>query len=74
MSLVPRNVKLLDALCSRHRNETQANAVSGIALHRLTAAAYAPMAERLAVHSLPNYLVMSYDVLCATVVLAKFID
>jgi hypothetical protein len=32
------------------------------------------MAERLAVGSLPDYLVVSYDVLSATVVLAEFID
>ena len=72
--LVPRNAKLLDALCSRHSHEIQVKAVSGIASDRLTAAAYGPMAERLAVGSLPDYLVVSYDVLRATVVLAEFID
>ncbi len=72
--LVPTNAKLLDALCSRHSHEIQVKAVSGIASDRLTAAAYAPMAERLAVGSLPDYLVVSYDVLRATVVLAEFID
>jgi hypothetical protein len=32
------------------------------------------MYERLAVGSLPDYLIVSYDVLRATVVLAEFID
>ncbi len=49
-------------------------AVNGIASDRLTAAAYAPMAERLAVGSLPDYLVVSYDVVRSTVVLAEFVD
>ena len=49
-------------------------ALSGIAPDRLTAAAYGPMAERLAIDSSPNYLVVSYDVLRATVVRAEFID
>jgi hypothetical protein len=37
---------LLDALCSRRSHEIQVKAVRGIASDRLTAAAYAPMAER----------------------------
>ena len=72
--LVPNNAKLLDALCSRQSHEIQVKAINGIASDRLTAAAYAPMAERIAVGSLPDYLVVSYDVIRATVVLAEFID
>ena len=72
--LVPTNAKLLDALCSVQNHEIQVKAVSGIASDRLTAAAYAPMAERLAVGRLPDYLIVSYDVLRKTVVLAEFID
>ena len=72
--LVPTNAKLLDALCSRHNHEIQIKAVSGIASDRLTAAAYAPMAKRLAVGNLPDYLIVSYNVLRATVILAEFID
>jgi hypothetical protein len=49
-------------------------AVSGVASDRIPGAAYAPMAERLAEGSLPDYLVVSYDVRRATVVLAEFID
>jgi hypothetical protein len=55
-------------------HDIQVKAVSGIASDRLTAAIYARMAERLDVGSLPDYLVVSYDVLRATVVLAEFID
>ena len=72
--LVPRNAKLLDALCSKNSHEVQVKAINGIAPDRLTGAAYAPMAERLAMGTLPDYLVVSYDALRATVVLAEFID
>ena len=72
--LVPKNAKLLDALCSQNSHEVQVKAISGIAPDRLTGAPYAPMAERLAMGSLPDYLVVSYDALRATVVLAEFID
>ena len=54
----------------RHGHEIQVKGVNGIASGCVMAAAYAPMAERLAVGSLPAYLVVSYDVLRGTVVLA----
>ncbi len=71
--LVPTNAKLLDALCSRPQPRDPSKGRQRHRFRPLTAAAYAPMAERLAVGSLPDYLVVSYDVLRSTVVLAEFI-
>ena len=72
--LVLRNAKLLDAFRAKSSHEVQVKAVSGIAPDQLTGAAYDPMAERLAMGSLPGYLVVSYDALRETVILAEFID
>lgn len=72
--LVPANTRLLDAVCRNAGHEVQVKAASGIAGDRLTAAAFAPMARRLAEGPLPDYLVVSYDKPRSVVVLAEFID
>ena len=72
--LVPANTKLLDAVCSLHQHEVQVKAVSGIASDTLLGAAHGPLADRLAIGRLPDYLIVSYDRLRETVVLAEFID
>ncbi len=72
--LVPTNTPLLDAVCRSHFHELQIKGVAGIADDRLMGAAYAPLAERLAVDALPDYLIVSYDRMRAIVTLAEFID
>jgi len=72
--LVPPNTKLMDAVCRQKGHEVQVKAVSGIAGDRLSAAAFGPMAQRLADGRLPDYLIVSYDRPRSLVVLAEFID
>jgi hypothetical protein len=72
--LVPANTKLLDAVCRRHSHEVQIKAVAGLAQDNIVAAAYGPIAERLSIRAMPDYLVVSYDRLRSLVVLAEFID
>jgi hypothetical protein len=72
--LVPANTRLLDAVCRDAGHEVQVKAISGIASDHLSGAAFGPMAERLTVGSLPDYLVVSYDRPRSVVVLAEFID
>ncbi|MGB8265457.1 MAG: DpnI domain-containing protein [Candidatus Velthaea sp.] len=72
--LVPPNTKLMDAVCRCTGHEVQVKAISGVASDRLTAAAFAPMAQRLADGPLPDYLLVSYDRPRSVVLLAEFID
>jgi hypothetical protein len=72
--LVPPNTQLMDAICRDAGHEVQVKAVSGIASDRLSAAAFDPMARRLAAGPLPDYLIVSYDRPRSVVVLAEFID
>jgi len=72
--LTPRNAKLLDAVCRAHHHEIQVKGVAGMATDRLTAAAFGPMSERLAMGHLPDYLIVSYDRTREIVTMAEFID
>jgi len=72
--LAPPNAKLLDAVCRSNHHEVQVKGVAGLATDRLTAAAFGPIAERLAIGRLPDYLIVSYDRLREIVILAEFID
>jgi hypothetical protein len=73
--LVPANTLLLDAICSvDDRHEVQVKAVAGISGDRLLGAAYGPIAKRLELRELPDYLVISYDRLREIVLLAEFVD
>jgi len=72
--LVPPNTKLMDAICRLAGHEVQVKAISGVAGDRLTAAAFGPMARRLAERPLPDYLIVSYDRPRSVVLLAEFID
>ncbi len=72
--LVPANTRLMDAVCRSGGHEVQVKAVSGVAGNRLSAAAFGPMARRLAERALPDYLIVSYDRLRSIVVLAEFVD
>lgn len=72
--LTPRNAKLLDAVCRAHHHEIQVKGVVGMATDRLTAAAFGPMSERLAMGHLPDYLIVSYDRTREIVTMAEFID
>jgi hypothetical protein len=72
--LVPANTRLLDATCRTSSHEVQIKAVSGLAADTLLAAAHGPMKERLSGGHLPDYLIVSYDLLRAVVVLAEYLD
>jgi hypothetical protein len=53
--LVPPNAKLLDALCRAQHHEVQIKGLARAATDRLTASAFAPIAERLAFGRLPDF-------------------
>jgi hypothetical protein len=72
--LAPQNAKLLDALCRAEHHEVQIKGIAGLASDRLTAAAFGPISERLAVGNLPDYLIVSYDRTREVVLMAEFID
>ena len=72
--LTPSNAKLLDAVCRANHHEIQVKGIAGVAGDKLTAAAFGPMSERLAIGQLPDYLIVSYDRAREVVTMAEFID
>jgi hypothetical protein len=71
---LPANERLKDVVCQTGEHDVQVKAHQGVAGDRLTGAAFAPMARRLEVGTLPDYLVVSYDKMRAIVLLAEYID
>ncbi len=71
---LPANARLKDVVCQNALHDVQVKGIGGIAGDSLTGAAFGPMAERLAVGALPDYLIVSYDRLRSVVVLAEFVD